>query len=99
MAGTRREKRQLERITRYENMMNEAQTLLDAGQRSEKLSALLGELDAYYQSPQWKRDYADDEAGLLPGDLKRGVLSEDGIYDLLERFQTLCEEQTERRES
>ena len=27
---------------------------------------------------------AADEAGLLPKDLKRGVLSEDGIYNLLE---------------
>ena len=27
--------------------------------------------------------FADDEAGLLPADLKRGVLSEDGIWNLL----------------
>lgn len=30
-------------------------------------------------------DYEADEAGLLPADLKRGVLSQDGIDDLLER--------------
>ena len=29
------------------------------------------------------QDYADDEAGKLPRDLKRGVLSEDGVYDLI----------------
>lgn len=40
-------------------------------------------LDAYYGSSKWKQDYADDEAGLLPADLKRGVLSEDGIWNLL----------------
>ena len=45
---------------------------------------LLGELSAYYSSDAWKRDYAADEAELLPKDLKRGVLSEDGIYALLE---------------
>ena len=28
-------------------------------------------------------DFADDEAGRLPADLKRGVLSEDGIWNLL----------------
>lgn len=28
-------------------------------------------------------DFADDESGLLPKDLKRGVLSEDGIWNLL----------------
>ena len=40
-------------------------------------------LDAYYGSETWKQDYADDEAGRLPADLKRGVLSEDGIWNLL----------------
>ena len=42
------------------------------------------ELDAYYGSPEWKQDLADDEAGRLPHDMKRGVLSEDGIWNLLE---------------
>ena len=41
------------------------------------------ELSAYYGSEEWKNDYADDEAGRLPQDLKRGVLSEDGIWNLL----------------
>lgn len=40
-------------------------------------------LDEYYSSDEWKQDFADDEAGLLPKDLKRGVLSEDGIWNLL----------------
>ena len=40
-------------------------------------------LDAYYSSEEWKQDFADDEAGLLPKNLKRGVLSEDGIWNLL----------------
>lgn len=40
-------------------------------------------LDEYYSSETWKNDFADDEAGLLPEDLKRGVLSEDGIWNLL----------------
>ena len=40
-------------------------------------------LESYYGSEAWKQDYTDDEAGLLPADLKRGVLSEDGIWNLL----------------
>ena len=40
-------------------------------------------LDKYYGSDEWKQDFADDEAGLLPADLKRGVLSEDAIWNLL----------------
>ena len=40
-------------------------------------------LDEYYSSDVWKQDFADDEAWFLPKDLKRGVLSEDGIWNLL----------------
>ena len=42
------------------------------------------ELSAYYGSDTWKQDLADDEAGHFPRDMKRGVLSEDGIWNLLE---------------
>ncbi|MBR6748543.1 MAG: DUF4298 domain-containing protein [Clostridia bacterium] len=40
-------------------------------------------LCAYYDGGQWMADYACDEQGMLPRDLKRGVLSEDGVYNLL----------------
>ena len=43
------------------------------------------ELDAYYSGDEWKADFRSDELGLLPQDLKRGVLSEDAIWDLLGR--------------
>ena len=42
-------------------------------------------LDAYYSGDEWKADFRFDELGLLPQDLKRGVLSEDAIWDLLGR--------------
>lgn len=50
----------------------------DAGCR-----AMLACLISYYESPQWQEDYALDEQGLLPGNLKRGVLSQDGVYNFL----------------
>lgn len=65
---------QIRRIMYYEDMMHQAEN----GDLE-----VLRRLSDYYSSPAWKRDYAADEAGLLPKDLKRGVLSEDGIYDLL----------------
>ena len=40
-------------------------------------------LSDYYGSTKWMDDYEADEAGKLPEDLKRGVLSEDAVYDLL----------------
>ena len=48
-------------------------------------------LDVYYGSDEWKQDFADDEAGLLPNNLKRGVLSEDGIWNLLSDAHELDE--------
>ena len=47
------------------------------------------ELQAYIKSDDWKHDFSDDEQSLLPRDLKRGVLSEDGIWNLLEDSQSL----------
>ena len=46
-------------------------------------------LSAYYEDSLWREDFEADEAGLLPPDLKRGVLSEDGVYDLLSEYDTL----------
>ena len=44
---------------------------------------LLRILVDYYDNGDWLHDFELDEAGLLPSDLKRGVLSEDGVYNLL----------------
>lgn len=41
-------------------------------------------LKNYMESGQWLEDYEADEAGQVPADLKREVLSEDALYDFLE---------------
>ena len=46
-------------------------------------------LEAYYGSKELKKDFRDDEKGILPTDLKRGVLSEDGVWNLLEDIRAL----------
>ena len=43
----------------------------------------LRQLTEYMDSGQWLQDYELDEAGGFPPDLKRGVLSQDGLYNLL----------------
>lgn len=48
-------------------------------------------LEAYYTSPQWKEDFAADESGKYPDKLRRGVLSEDGIWYMLERNKEILE--------
>lgn len=81
---------QLQRISHYETLFEEIATALATLKRAENaLEALrpaVEELAAYYESDAWKQDFSDDEAGLLPRDLKRGVLSEDGVYLLLEEL-------------
>ena len=46
-------------------------------------------LTGYYENGCWRQDYEADEAGLLPEDLKRGVLSQDALYDLLAEYGAL----------
>ena len=38
----------------------------------------------YLDSGKWLKDFKADEGGKIPSGLKRGVLSEDGLYNLLE---------------
>lgn len=56
------------------------------------LAAMLEELIAYYESPQWRADYEADEQGAFPPDLKRGVLSQDGVFDFLSDIRELSQE-------
>ena len=82
-----------ERIRRYEEILDRAELaarqMEEAREAWEGIRDELGELEAYYTGPEWKEDYEADEAGLLPAGLKRGVLSEDGIDSVLERFREL----------
>ena len=54
----------------------------------------MAELETYYTGPLWKADLAIDEEYNLT-DIKRGVLSEDGIYNLLEQYKEKREEANE----
>ena len=58
----------------------------EAAARKAALHPEIDRLAAYYSSEAWKADFAADEAGLLPAGMKRGVLSEDGVYGILDRF-------------
>ena len=52
------------------------------------LMGLFKRLVAYYGGGKWLSDYTLDEKGLLPKSLKRGVLSEDGLYDLIVEIES-----------
>ena len=47
----------------------------------------LSVLAAYMDSGEWRADYEADEQGLIPRCMKRGVLSQDGLYNLLQEAQ------------
>ena len=43
----------------------------------------LATLKDYMESGQWQKDFEADEAGMVPKELPREILSEDALYDLL----------------
>ena len=46
-------------------------------------------LREYEESGQWLQDYEADERGEIPRDLKRGVLSQDGLGEVFEEAKSL----------
>ena len=84
---------QHERIRYYEALFDEVSRAVNELDKAlegfESIGKKAEELEKYYSGRQWKKDFSDDEKGLLPEDLKRGVLSEDGIYNLLEEVDRL----------
>ena len=84
---------QIERIRQMElRMERAAKAVMELSAALDNYEAVqedIAALEQYYGSEEWKQDFADDEAGLLPVDLKRGVLSEDGIWNLLEDVREL----------
>ena len=77
----------IERIRRMERYLDRS------GKAVEKLEKALKDYESvqgdyrrlldYYQGGKWMEDHDADERGELPSNLKRGVLSEDAVYDLI----------------
>ncbi|MBQ6950527.1 MAG: DUF4298 domain-containing protein [Clostridia bacterium] len=88
---------QIKRIMQMESLLNAALSLIKKDSLSpeemQTLKQLVDQLDVYYSGPLWRMDYEADEKGLLPRDLNRGVLSEDGIWNLLTDYTALLDEE------
>ena len=86
--------KQIERIRQMEAHLERAskaiKRLSAALDKYEEAQEDIAALSNYYGSKDWKQDFNDDEAGRLPADLKRGVLSEDGILNILEDNKELA---------
>ena len=73
---------------RFDRLSQAVQSHIIAEDIREDYEALKG----YMESGRWLKDYEADEKGKLPADLKRGVLSEDGLYDLLDDVRSLLDD-------
>ena len=77
------------RVQRMEQLLDEIREGLRQEQeagvifRHSQWKGKIRELTEYYEGGLWMQDYERDECGELPAGLKRGVLSEDAVYDLL----------------
>ncbi|MBQ4312673.1 MAG: DUF4298 domain-containing protein [Clostridia bacterium] len=91
----------IERVKQMEHYFDAVQDAMAANPASlhenAEAARMLQALIGYYESRDWLEDYERDERGELPHDLKRGVLSEDGVYNLLYEIEQyrLCEEENE----
>ena len=80
-------KKQLNRIKRMESYLDEATLTLEelslALEKYEKMEKKYYKLEDYYGGSDWRIDFEADEAGLIPTEIKRGILSEDELYNLI----------------
>jgi hypothetical protein len=85
-----------DRIRQMEELYDKALEIMDKAKEDPDsfldFQSEISKLEDYYTGKLWIKDFELDEAGKLPDGLKRGVLSEDGIYNLLERNTELLGE-------
>ena len=83
-SNSRSVKRVAEMEERFDSLQQSVRALEDALNLSQDFRDNYKTLKKYMDSGKWLKDYETDEKGELPPDLKRGVLSQDGLYDLLQ---------------
>ena len=85
--------KQIERIKYFEKLLDEGyeieKNLIKAIDEFNNYESQFKELDNYLQSKEWIQDFESDENNELPKDLKRGVLGEDYLYDLIDMYHKL----------
>ena len=83
------------RVYRMDSILDRANSKLDEIDKLmtelAEMQPQIQELESYYTSQDWKDDFATDENDEIPDNIKRGVLSEDGIYNMLERNKEIMD--------
>lgn len=82
----------IHRVRQMERYLDTLQEAMNANPQDfladDALGEMLSALTRYYEDGLWLQDYELDEKGLLPQNLKRGVLSEDTLYNFLEEVRS-----------
>lgn len=77
--------KRLENITKMENILNRTDKLISEMEKLlekwEQNQQDFNDLMNYYTGEERGKDLEDDRLKIIPQDLPRGVLSEDGVFD------------------
>lgn len=77
--------KRLENITKMENILNRTDELISEMEKLlekwEQNQQDFNDLMNYYTGEERGKDLEDDRLKIIPQDLPRGVLSEDGVFD------------------
>ncbi len=85
----------------YDRGCEAVRELIEAAEKYLSVKKELDELEEYYTDGRWLQDLLADRDGKLPENMKRGILTEDAIWDLLsdrDRLLTLLGEISNSRE-
>lgn len=82
----------ISRITKMEKFFDDLRFSFEKSKeefyKNKNLQKKLKALTNYYENGKWLKDYQLDEENLLPKNLKRGILSQDGIYNFLSEVES-----------
>ena len=81
----------ISRITKMEKLFDDLKFSFEKSKeefyKNKNLQRKLKVLTNYYENGKWLKDYQLDEENLLPKNLKREILSQDGIYNFLSEVE------------
>lgn len=89
----RQEDGQNERVNQmseaFKRLSEVTASLTDGAEELKELAPAVDLLKDYITSGQWLKDFEADERGEIGSDVDRSVLSEDGLYNLMEDLDDL----------
>ena len=90
------EYKNIDRIKEMEEILNNGTKIMDSLLKAYddfiEYEPKLKKFIDYYDNGGYREDFLADEQGLLPADLKRGVLTEDLPYDLVSQYDYIKNE-------